>query len=147
MQCSAVSDQGRAFCNSCLSLDSGYAVELEKRIRSHLGKSNGCWRVDEAYAKVRGRWMYPYRVVSGLGRIIDFLLAAKRFFPSSMVAFRRACDYSYGDRFELLSGLDAWQQQRGPFAEPQDHGDDEPGDHRRGHADQNGPQQRADDQA
>jgi transposase-like protein len=31
------------------------AVELEKRIRPHLIMSNGSWRVDEAYIKVKGR--------------------------------------------------------------------------------------------
>src|ERR1700684_1655430 len=34
-----------------------YAVELEKRIRPHLRMSNGSWRVDETYLKVKGRWM------------------------------------------------------------------------------------------
>ena len=35
-----------------------YAVEREKRIRPHLRMSNGSWRVDETYVKVKGRWMY-----------------------------------------------------------------------------------------
>ncbi len=34
-----------------------YAVELEKRIRPHLRMSNGSWRVDETYVKVKERWM------------------------------------------------------------------------------------------
>src|SRR3954447_24476199 len=33
-----------------------YAPELEKRIRPHLRPSNGSWRVDETYVKVKGRW-------------------------------------------------------------------------------------------
>jgi len=33
-----------------------YAAELEKRIRPHLRMSNGSWRVDETYVKVKGRW-------------------------------------------------------------------------------------------
>src|SRR5215211_2817305 len=33
-----------------------YAAELEKRIRPHLRLSNGSWRVDETYVKVKGRW-------------------------------------------------------------------------------------------
>ena len=33
-----------------------YAADLEKRIRPHLRMSNGSWRVDETYVKVKGRW-------------------------------------------------------------------------------------------
>src|SRR5271167_1152500 len=40
-----------------------YAAELEKRIRPHLRMSNGSWRVDETYVRVKGRWMYLYRAV------------------------------------------------------------------------------------
>ena len=32
-----------------------YAPELEKRVRPHLRSSNGSWRVDETYVKVKGR--------------------------------------------------------------------------------------------
>jgi transposase, IS6 family len=32
-----------------------YAVELEKRIRPHLRMSNGSWRADKTYVKVKGR--------------------------------------------------------------------------------------------
>ena len=65
-----------------------YAAELEKRIRPHLRTSNGSWRVDETYVRVKGRWTYLYRAVDSCGQTIDFLLsakrdagAAKRFFP------------------------------------------------------------------
>ena len=37
-----------------------YAVELEKRLRPHLRSTNGSWRVDETYIKVKGRWVYLY---------------------------------------------------------------------------------------
>jgi DDE domain len=40
-----------------------YAVELEKRIRRHLRMSNGSWRVDETYIKVKGCWTYLYWAV------------------------------------------------------------------------------------
>jgi transposase, IS6 family len=53
-----------------------YAAELEKRIRPHLRMSNGSWRVDETYVRVKGRWTYLYRAVDSRGRTIDFLLAA-----------------------------------------------------------------------
>jgi DDE domain len=45
-----------------------YAVELEKQIRPHLRMSNGSWRVDETYVKVKGRWMYLYRAVDSCGQ-------------------------------------------------------------------------------
>jgi hypothetical protein len=55
-----------------------YATEFEKRIRPHLRTSNGSWRVDETYVRVKGRWTYLYRAVDSRGRTIDFLLAARR---------------------------------------------------------------------
>ena len=50
-----------------------YAAELEKRIRPHLRISNGSWRVDETYVRVKGRWTYLYRAVDSRGQTIDFL--------------------------------------------------------------------------
>jgi transposase, IS6 family len=55
-----------------------YAAELEKRIRPHLRTSNGSWRVDETYVRVKGRWTYLYRAVDSCGPTIDSLLSAKR---------------------------------------------------------------------
>ncbi len=55
-----------------------YAAELEKRIRPQLRLSNGSWRVDETYVKVKGRWTYLYRAVDSRSQTIDFLLSAKR---------------------------------------------------------------------
>jgi transposase-like protein len=68
-----------------------YAAELEKRIRPHLRPSNGSWRVDETYVRVKGRWTYLIRAVDSRSQTIDFLLsarwdtpAAKRFFPKAL---------------------------------------------------------------
>ena len=55
-----------------------YAPELEKRLRPHLRLSNGSWRVDETYVKVKGRWTHLYRAVDSRSRTIDFPLSAKR---------------------------------------------------------------------
>jgi len=55
-----------------------YAPELEKRIRPHLRPTNGSWRVDETYVRVKGKWTYLYRAVDSTGATIDFLLAARR---------------------------------------------------------------------
>jgi transposase, IS6 family len=51
-----------------------YAAELEKRLRPHLRPTNGSWRVDETYIRVKGRWTYLYRAVDSRGQTIDFLL-------------------------------------------------------------------------
>jgi transposase-like protein len=67
-----------------------YAPELEKRIRPHLRPSNGSWRVDEAYVKVKGRWTYLYRAVDSRGQTIDFLLSAKRDAAAAKRFFRKA---------------------------------------------------------
>ena len=67
-----------------------YAAELEKRIRPHSRLSNGSWRVDETYVRVKGRWTYLYRAVDSRGQTIDFLLSAKR-------------DTGYGSREAVLS--------------------------------------------
>jgi transposase-like protein len=65
-----------------------YAPELEKRIRPHLRMTNGSWRVDETYIRVKGKWVYLYRAVDATGQTIDFLLS-----PSGM---RLRLDGSFG---------------------------------------------------
>ena len=67
-----------------------YAAELEKRIRPHLRMSNGSWRVDETYVKVKGRWTYLYRAVDSRGQTIDFLLSAQRDAEAAKRFFRKA---------------------------------------------------------
>ena len=67
-----------------------YAAELEKRIRPHLRLSNGSWRVDETYVRVKGRWAYLYRAVDSHGQTIDFLLSAKRDAAAAERFFRKA---------------------------------------------------------
>src|SRR5229473_5876935 len=70
-----------------------YAPELNKRCRRELKPSNGSWRVDETYVRVKGKWVYLYRAVDSTGTTIDFLLsthrdaaAAKRFFQRALRA-------------------------------------------------------------
>jgi transposase-like protein len=67
-----------------------YAPELEKRIRPHLRLSNGSWRVDETYVRVKGRWAYLYRAVDSRGQTIDFLLAVRRDTAAAKRFFRKA---------------------------------------------------------
>ena len=67
-----------------------YAAELEKRIRPHLRTSNGSWRVDDTYVRVKGRWTYLYRAVDSRGQTIDFLLSARRDAAAAKRFFRKA---------------------------------------------------------
>ena len=67
-----------------------YAPELERRLRPYLRLSNGSWRVDEAYVRVKGRWMYLYRAVDSRGQTIDFLISAKRDAEAAKRFFRKA---------------------------------------------------------
>ena len=48
-----------------------YAEGLETRLRPYLRPSNGSWRADETYIKVKGRWAHLYRAVDSRGQTID----------------------------------------------------------------------------
>lgn len=67
-----------------------YAPELDKRIRPHLRMTNGSWRVDETYIRVKGEWVYLNRAVDVTGQTIDFLLSAKRDAAAAKSFFRKA---------------------------------------------------------
>ncbi|WP_371826978.1 IS6 family transposase [Microvirga sp. VF16] len=67
-----------------------YAPELDKRVRSHLRMTNGSWRVDETYIRVKGKWVYLYRAVDAGGQTIDFLLSPKRDAAAARRFFRKA---------------------------------------------------------
>ncbi|MDF3018341.1 MAG: transposase [Thermomicrobiales bacterium] len=67
-----------------------YAPELDKRIRPHLHMTNGSWRVDETYIRVKGQWVYLYRAVDATGQTIDFLLSPKRDAAAARRFFRKA---------------------------------------------------------
>jgi IS6 family transposase len=66
------------------------ASEIEKRTRSHLRMTNGSWRVDEPYIRVKGEWVYLYRAVDATGQTIDFLLSPKRDAAAAQRFFRKA---------------------------------------------------------
>jgi transposase-like protein len=72
-----------------------YAAELEKRFQPHLRLSNGSWRVDETYIKVKGRWTSLYRAADKCGQTIDFLLSVKRDTSAAKRFFRKALAQPY----------------------------------------------------
>jgi transposase-like protein len=60
-------------------------------MRPHLRMTNGSWRVDETYIRVKGEWIYLYRAVDAAGQTIYLVLsakwdaaAAKRFFHKAL---------------------------------------------------------------
>ena len=67
-----------------------YAPELDKRVRLHLRMTNGSWRVDETYIRVKGEWLYLYCAVDAAGQTIDFLLSVKRDATAAKRFFRKA---------------------------------------------------------
>jgi transposase, IS6 family len=67
-----------------------YAPELDRRIRPHLRMTNGSWRVDETYIRVKGKWVYLYRAVDAVGQTIDFLLSVRRDADAAKRFFRKA---------------------------------------------------------
>ncbi len=78
-----------------------YAPELEKRVKHFLRATNGSWRVDETYIKIRGKWHYLYRAVDKFGDTIDFYLsktrnkkAAKKFLGKALNAKHNGCPHS-----------------------------------------------------
>ena len=72
-----------------------YAPELDKRVRPHLRMTNGSWRVDETYIRVKGQWVYLYRAVDAGGQSIDFLLSPKRDAAAARRFFRKALKQSH----------------------------------------------------
>lgn len=55
-----------------------YAPILERKCRARLKPTNGSWRVDETYIKVKGVWMYLYRAVDSDGHTVEFMLSRAR---------------------------------------------------------------------
>ncbi len=72
-----------------------YAPKLEKRVRPQLRMTNGPWRVDETYIRVKGEWVYLYRAVDAAGQTIDFLLSVKRDATAAKRFFRKALKQSH----------------------------------------------------
>src|ERR1051326_6251303 len=49
--------------------------EAARKYRQAIGPD---WRVDETYARIRGRWHYIYRAIDGHGQIVDAYVSATR---------------------------------------------------------------------
>src|SRR5215468_8529190 len=49
--------------------------EVARKYRQPVGPD---WRVDETYARIRGRWHYIYRAIDGSGQVIDAYVSPTR---------------------------------------------------------------------
>lgn len=67
-----------------------YGPELDERVRHYLESTNGSWRVDETYIKVKGQWMYLYRAVDSEGNTLDFYLSKTRDRKTAKCFFKKA---------------------------------------------------------
>lgn len=67
-----------------------YVPILEKHCREKLKPTNDSWRVDETYVKVKGIWMYLYRVVDSEGATVEFMLSQSRDGQATKCFFRKA---------------------------------------------------------
>ncbi|MGE6964239.1 IS6 family transposase [Bacillus thuringiensis] len=65
-----------------------YGPELNERIQKHLKSTNGSWRVDETYIKIKGENMYLYRG-------IDFYLSRKRDAKAAKRFLKKALDFCH----------------------------------------------------
>jgi len=65
-------------------------------------------RVDETYAKVRGKWVYFYRAVDRSGNTVDFRLSSQRDVAAAKAFFRKVIEgQDSGPRTVMLDGYAA----------------------------------------
>src|SRR5215207_2126418 len=65
--------------------------EVARKYRQPVGPD---WRVDETYARIRGRWHYIYRAIDARGQIVDAYVSSTR----DMVAARRFFERAIASR-------------------------------------------------
>src|SRR5438128_5914654 len=61
--------------------------EVARKYRAPVGPD---WRVDETYARIRGRWHYIYRAIDGHGQIVDAYVSPTRDLVAARTFFQQA---------------------------------------------------------
>ena len=84
-----------------------YVPEFEKRWNRYSRPVGDSWRADETYIKVRGQWVYLYRVVDKQGQTVDFLLSKRRDMAAAKRFFSRATKQHGAPRVITLDGYAA----------------------------------------
>ena len=84
-----------------------YVPEFEKRWNHYARPVGDSWRVDETYIKVKGQWVYLYRVVDKQGRTVDFLLSKRRDVAAAKRFFSKATKQHGAPRVITLDGYAA----------------------------------------
>ncbi len=82
-----------------------YGPELDKRMRRQFKPTNDSWRIDEAYIKVKGQWMYLYRAVDSEGNTIDFYLSKSRNYKTAKRFFKKALRFFHALKSCVITKL------------------------------------------
>ncbi|API56782.1 hypothetical protein BMW22_35795 (plasmid) [Rhizobium leguminosarum] len=68
-----------------------YSPLIACQAKRRKSATSSCWRMDETYIQVKGKWTYFYRAVDKFGKTLDFMLsehrdeaAASAFFASTI---------------------------------------------------------------
>jgi transposase-like protein len=69
-----------------------FGPALSEEIRRYRKPVSPTWLVDEAYAKIRGRWHYLYRGVDNNGQVLDCWLSRTRDLAAAEAFFCRTID-------------------------------------------------------
>lgn len=69
-----------------------YAGQVAEDARRRKRPTDRSWRMDETYIKVKGQWVYLYRVVDKFGKTLDFMLSERRNKPAAIKFFARAME-------------------------------------------------------
>src|SRR5271165_1486014 len=89
------------------SIDVRGVPDFEKRWNQYARAVGDSWRVDEAYIKVKGQWVYLYRAVDKQGRTVDFLLSKRRDVATAKRFFSNAAKQHGPPRVITLDGYAA----------------------------------------
>ncbi|MBM3605614.1 MAG: IS6 family transposase, partial [Alphaproteobacteria bacterium] len=69
-----------------------YACQVAEDARRRKRPTDGSWRMDETYIKVKGQWVYLYRAVDKFGKTLDFMLSKRRNKPAAIKFLARAME-------------------------------------------------------